>query len=68
MADDKKAAEPAAEKPPRFVVRPHALVDQKGKGRYAPIPNVTQALADECNANPDRFDHFVSVPGKPPES
>jgi hypothetical protein len=64
MTEDPTKAAPA----PRFVIRPDALVDQKGKGRTAPIPGVTQALADECNANPDRFEHFVYVPGKPPES
>lgn len=52
---------------PRFVIRLDALIDTKGKGRWAPIPGVTQALADECNANPDRFDHFGSVSGLPPE-
>lgn len=61
MADDKKV------KAPRFVIGPDVLVDQTEK-RYAQIPGVTQALADECNANPDRFDHFVSVPGLPPAS
>lgn len=66
MADDKPAVKP--DPGPRFVIRADALVDQKGKGRFAPMPGVTQALADECNANPARFEHFVSVPGKPPES
>lgn len=61
MAEDKKA------KAPRFAIGTDVLVDQTGK-RYALIPGVTQALADECNANPERFDHFVSVPGLPPAS
>ncbi len=54
--------------PPRFQVHAAGLVDTKGKGRWAPIPGVSQALADECNGNPDRFEHFVWVPGKPKES
>ena len=58
MSDKKDAG-------PRFEIRPDALVDTKGKGRYAPIPGVTQDLADECNASPDRFEHFVFVPGLP---